>query len=295
MCLCLSLATAATWCGRARCCTCTSLPTAWSRSKSSQHQRPSEIASSPPSAKRLWMPPPKSGGPLQFDLCCVQRCSSVLWSVSLTALFFLLNKLFYRKHGQTVLRRFATYKGFRTFLTNIPEKDRIHLEKIMRKAKWIVRELKDQQMLILIKVQRSLFGKVVQGNTWKNQLVKPRHYTRFIYTDCFTWIFQSSLSLNSPVVRKFHYSRLEPSPKCLWKQLILEISPPWCHNGNGSRLFLPLRLPCSHCFLVTPPKKTWEVQHPCCFTVLYLFYIRLNVFFSPKISKKKSALEMGIT
>lgn len=189
MCLCLSLATAATWCGRARCCTCTSLPTAWSRSKSSQHQRPSEIASSPPSAKRLWMPPPKSGGPLQFDLCCVQRCSSVLWSVSLTALFFLLNKLFYRKHGQTVLRRFATYKGFRTFLTNIPEKDRIHLEKIMRKAKWIVRELKDQQMLILIKVQRSLFGKVVQGNTWKNQLVKPRHYTRFIYTDCFTWIF----------------------------------------------------------------------------------------------------------
>lgn len=47
----------------------------------------------------------------------------------------MINKSFYRKHGQTVLRRLATFKGFRTFLTNIPEKDRIHLEKIMRKAK----------------------------------------------------------------------------------------------------------------------------------------------------------------
>lgn len=101
--LCLSLATAATWCGRARRCTCTSLPTAWSRSKSSQHQRPSEIDSLPPSAKHLWMPPPKSGGPLQFDLCCVQRCSSVLWSVSLTLLFFPLTNYFAESTG----RRFS--------------------------------------------------------------------------------------------------------------------------------------------------------------------------------------------
>lgn len=79
------------------------------------------------------MLPLKSGGSLQTNLCSEQFLSHLerLYDSS----FSILVKFFYRKHGQTVLRRFATYKGFRTFLTNIPEKDRIHLEKIMRKAK----------------------------------------------------------------------------------------------------------------------------------------------------------------